>query len=529
MKSMRINRKESGLFSEQQIKMVYEQEFYSDFINKPFAIEAFENQIKRKGESFDNESRKLLKDALIQQNTGLNLSEASQVNLDALVNENTFTITTGHQLSLFTGPLYFVVKILHVIKMCKELKAKYPNNNFVPVYWMATEDHDFEEIQSCNLFNQKITWESDQKGPVGRFDVYGFEGVREKLKDLFSNHPDSEVLKVIDSYSGKNFAEMTRNLVNEIFGDKGLIIVDGDDEALKRSFLPIMKKEVQEEFSFKAISTTNSALIAKGGNLQVTARDINLFYIEKGVRERIIPEGDKFIINGIGIHTEETLLEKMERHPEHFSPNVVLRPVYQELVLPNLAYIGGAGEISYWLQLKGVFDALQLPYPLIQVRNSIIWLDSALMGKLGKFEFAVTDIFKDLDAWKKEFVQNNAGDELDFTQLDEQLKALTDTLKNTIIGIDQSKEQFADAEIAKLSKQIDGVKSKAIKMSKGKHEQVMKAMDQIKSKLFPNNGLQERSVNFFQFCADGKVLSHVNELYGTLNPFEKDLILLLAE
>ncbi|MFT6982029.1 MAG: hypothetical protein ACJAUD_000796 [Crocinitomicaceae bacterium] len=208
---------------------------------------------------------------------------------------------------------------------------------------------------------------------------------------------------------------------------------------------------------------------------------------------------------------------------------MILRPVYQEVILPNLAYIGGAGEISYWLQLKGVFDALQLPYPLIQVRNSVIWLDNALVGKLEKFEFEVTDIFKDLDAWKKEFVQDNAGDELDFTLLDEQLKALTDTLKNTILGLDLSKGQFADAEIAKLSKQIDGVKSKAIKMSKGKHEQVMKAMDQIKSKLFPNNGLQERSVNFFQFCADGKVSAHVNDLYTMLDPFEKDLILLLAE
>ncbi len=529
MKSMKINRKESGLFSEQQIKMVYEQEFYSDFINTPFGIDAFEDQIKLKGESFDNESRKVLKSALTEQNSGLNLSEASQMNLDALVDENTFTITTGHQLSLFTGPLYFVVKILHVIKMCEILKARHPNKNFVPVYWMATEDHDFEEIQSCNLFNQKITWESDQKGPVGRFDVDGFEEVREKLSDLFSNHPDSEVSKMIDSYRGENFTEMTRNLVNEIFADKGLLIVDGDDRSLKSSFVPVMVKEIEEQFSFKQVSATNKELEKVGAKIQVTSREINLFYIEKGIRQRVEMVDGKFIIEGIGEYSQEAIIEQIHANPERFSPNVILRPVYQEVILPNLAYIGGAGEISYWLQLKGVFDALQLTYPLIQVRNSVIWLDSAIIGKLEKFEFAVTDIFKDLDAWKKEFVQNNAGDELDFTLLDEQLKALTDSLKNTILGIDQSKGQFADAEIAKLSKQIDGVKSKAIKMSKGKHEQVMKAMDQIKSKLFPNNGLQERSVNFFQFCADGKVSAHVDDLYYTLDPFAEDLILLIAE
>ena len=529
MKSMTINRKESGLFSEQQIKMVYDQEFYSNFMNKPFEIDAFEGQIKLKAESFDNESRKVLKNALIQQNTTLNLSEASQINLDALVNENTFTITTGHQLSLFTGPLYFVVKILHVIKMCEELKVKYPNKKFVPVYWMAAEDHDFEEIQSCNLFNQKITWESDQQGPVGRFDVDGFEEVREKLMDLFSNHQDSEVSKIIDAYSGKDFAEMTRSLVNEIFGDRGLLIVDGDDRALKSSFVPVMVKEIEEQFSFNQVSLTNEKLEKVDAKLQVTSREINLFYIEKGIRQRVEMVDGKFIIEGIGEYSQEAIIEEINANPERFSPNVILRPVYQEVILPNLAYIGGAGEISYWLQLKGVFDALQLPYPMIQVRNSVIWLDSAIIGKLEKFEFAVTDIFKDLDAWKKEFVQDNAGDELDFTVLNEQLKALTDTLKNTILGLDQSKGQFADAEVAKLSKQIDGVKSKLIKMSKGKHDQVMKAMDQIKSKLFPNNGLQERSVNFFQFCADGKVSSHVNDLYTMLDPFEKNLILLLAE
>ncbi|NRA12649.1 MAG: bacillithiol biosynthesis cysteine-adding enzyme BshC [Crocinitomicaceae bacterium] len=525
---MRINRKESGLFSEQQIKMVYEQDFYSDFINEPFAIEAFENQMNLKQESFSNDSRKLLQKALLAQNSESKLCDASQANLNSLSDENTFTITTGHQLSLFTGPLFFVVKILHVIKMCNELQAKHPNKKFIPVYWMATEDHDFEEIQSCNLFNQKITWESDQKGPVGRFDVDDFEEVREKLNGLFSNHEDSEMSKVLASYKGKNFAEMTRNLVNEIFGDKGLIIIDGDDSALKESFVPVMIKEIEEQFSFNAVSVADKELETKGAKLQVTSREINLFYIEKGIRQRVELIDGKFIVQGVGEYSQYSIIEEIKNNPKRFSPNVILRPVYQEWILPNLAYVGGAGEISYWLQLKGIFDTLQLPYPLIQVRNSIVWLDTAVMGKLEKFDFSVTDIFKDIDAWKKEYVQNNAGDELDFTNLDKQLKSLTDELKKIILGVDQSKEQFADAEITKLAKQVEGVKSKAVKMSKGKHEQVMKSMDQIKSKVFPNNGLQERSVNFFQFCADGKVSPHINDLYNTLDPFEKDLIILLA-
>ena len=529
MKSIKINRKESGLFSEQQINMVYNQDYYADFINRSIDLEAFESQISEKKASFSMESRTVLHDALKSQYRAVEMAQNVKDNVESLMDPNTFTITTGHQLSLFTGPLYFIVKILHVIKMCDELKAKYPNNNFVPVYWMATEDHDFEEIQSCNLFNQKVTWETEQKGPVGLFDLDGFEDVVSKLKEMFANHEDSEVAKTIDSLTGENYADVMRSLVNGLFADKGLVIIDGDDKALKQSFAPVMKREIQDQFSYAAVHETNSKLTAIGGKLQITSREVNLFYIEKGTRERIIPEGDKFTIKDIGVHTEETLLELLESHPERFSPNVILRPVYQELILPNLTYVGGAGEISYWLQLKGVFDALKLTYPLIQVRNSVIWLDKGVTGKLNKFDLELEDIFKDADVLKKEFIKKHGGEELNFSKLDAQLKELSDELLSTVLNVDSSKEQFANTEIAKLTKQIESVKEKAIKMSKGKHEQAMKSIDQIKSKLFPNNGLQERSVNFFQFCADGQVSLHLNDLYDALNPFGKDLILLIDE
>lgn len=529
MKSLKINRKDAGLFSEQQIKMVYEQDYYSDFINEAFDINAFEGQIARKGESFSMESRLVLQEALKLQYSNSDISQNVQDNLKSLTSSNTFTVTTGHQLSLFTGPLYFVVKILHVIKMCEALKVKYPENNFVPIYWMATEDHDFEEIQSCNLFNQKVTWETSQTGPVGRFNLEGFDGVVERLSELFENHKNSEISKTIASLNGETYSEVMRNLVNGMFSDKGLVIVDGDDKALKKSFSPVLKREIQEQFSYKAVRETDDRLTALGAKLQITPRELNLFYLENGIRERIIPEGDKFTIKNCGVHTEETLLELLASHPERFSPNVILRPVYQEFILPNLVYIGGAGEISYWLQLKGVFDALKLTYPLIQVRNSVVWLDKSVIGKMNKFDLSAEDIFKTADDLKKEFVYKNGGEELNFSKLDTLLKELSDEVMATILNVDPTKEQFANAEIARLIKQIDAIKEKVIKMSKGKHEQAMNAIDLIKSKLFPNNGLQERSVNFFQFCADGEVLSHLNDLFEALDPFENGLIILFDE
>ena len=244
MNSVKVNRKETGLFSEQQIKMVYDQDYYSDFINQPFDIESFKSQIKEKEKSFSMEKREKLRDTLLLQYRNTSKLDSVDKSINDLTDPNTFTITTGHQLSLFTGPLYFIVKILHVIKMCEELKEKYPNNNFVPVYWMATEDHDFEEIQSCNLFNQKINWESEQKGPVGRFDLQGIYSAQDKLIELFSNHKDGEISAVIDSLQGKNYAEAMRSLVHKLFSDRGLVIVDGDDKSLKEMFAPVIKKAI---------------------------------------------------------------------------------------------------------------------------------------------------------------------------------------------------------------------------------------------------------------------------------------------
>lgn len=524
MQTFKFHRSETNLFDEQHISLVYNQEMMLPFIQRVFSRENIEKQVGLK-ESFSEESRARLCEALEDQYSGIERSDAVSSNLNKLKDPNTYTVTTGHQLSLYTGPLYFVVKILHVIKQCELLNEENSDQHFVPVYWMASEDHDFEEIQKMHLFNRTLTWESDQLGPVGKFELAGLEEVKEALHTLFTNG-EEEIKSIIDAVNGENYAVAMRRLVNKLFGRYGLIIIDGDDTSLKTSFIPIAEKELKESFAFDAVSITNSELKKEGIKEQVYAREINLFYIDKGIRSRIERGDSKYEVSGVGAFTPEEMLQILHDSPEKISPNVVLRPVYQELILPNVLYVGGGGEISYWLQLKRVFDQAGVVYPLIQVRNSIIWIDQNLSKRIAKFDLKLEDIFKDADLLKKEYIEANEAAVLDFSAIEEQKEQLQKEIEGLVYNVDATLEKYLRGEMTRMDKQIEGIKSKLIKTSKAKHESAMNAIDVIQDRLFPNGSLQERTVNFFNFCVQGNVSERLDVLYSALEPFEKDLIVI---
>ena len=192
-----------------------------------------------------------------------------------------------------------------------------------------------------------------------------------------------------------------------------------------------------------------------------------------------------------------------------------------------MAYIGGAGEISYWLQLKGVFDLYKVIYPLVQVRNSVLWIDKTSLKRMDKINMHWTKVFRDVDVLKKEYVQEHSSDELDFSHLDELTSNLIKEMEARTVSVDSNMKQFAESEAKRLEKQVGGLKSKLIKASKGKHDQAMKSIEVIKDRLFPNGGLQERSANFLTFCADGAIQSRLTELYEALDPFSENLIVLM--
>lgn len=526
MQISHFNREKTGLFTDLSNRLSYKQDSLLSYIHLPFSKESFGKQMEAKSANYPTEYRTLIVDTLKRQYSTIETDQKVLENINLLAQQNTYTITTGHQLSLFTGPIYFIYKILHTIRLSEDLKKLYPKNNFVPVFWMASEDHDFEEVQSISLFNKTLKWETNQTGPVGRFDLESFEKIKDEFSSFFSNHPEGEVLEIVKSYQGNSFGEATLRLVNSLFQHYGLVILNADDVSLKTTFSPIFEKEITTHFSFNAVKKTSDQLQKEGIKLQITPREINLFYIEKGLRERIQFIDGHYFIQNKGTFTQEELLRELKNNPASFSPNVVLRPLFQEFILPNLCYLGGGGEMAYWLQLKDVFDAVDCTYPLIQVRNSLLIIDSNSQKKLEKLSISIEDFFKETEVLKKTYILANSGDDLTFQELDENFNELSKAIHQQIERIDSNLSSFAEAELTRIEKQLFVIKQKLIKSEKAKHEQGLSQIEQLKDKLFPNGGLQERSINFFSLCADGNVYSHLQEIYNSISSFENDLIVI---
>jgi len=334
------------------------------FYNRFPRLENFKAQINQKELSFSTENRKVLVSVLKSQYENIESSHITNQHIDSLKSENTFTITTGHQLNLFTGPLYFLYKIVSAINLSNELKTKYPEYNFVPVYWMATEDHDFDEINYFNFKGKKFQWNRDASGAVGELSMEGLDAVLDLFSQDLGSGTHAEDLKTLfrEAYlDHDNLADATRFLANALFKDYGLVIVDANDSDLKRLFIPQMETELQNQTSFDAVSKTNEALssISKDYKIQVNPREINLFYLTKNLRERIVFQDAVYQVLNTNITWSKSEIEKeLLAHPERFSPNVIMRPLYQEVILPNLCYIGGGGELAYWMQLKDYFEAV---------------------------------------------------------------------------------------------------------------------------------------------------------------------------
>ena len=349
-------------FSPFFLDYVDQKETLTSYFNRYPLIENFKAQISEKS-AFPSAHRDVLVAELQKQYKGLTVSKAVSENILLLKNPKTFTVTTGHQLNIFTGPLYFVMKIVTAINTCKQLKAKYPEYDFVPVYWMATEDHDYDEIKYFNLYGKKYVWETDQTGAVGRFNTKGL--------DALANEVPGDVTIFKEAYlKSKTLSQAVRHYVNELFGKEGLVALDGDDRSLKALFRDSMQKDIFNQEYKAVVDATNAGLEELGYKTQVFCRDINFFYLDNGVRSRIEKDGAGFKVVDTEISFSADDIKKLiQEEPEKFSPNVILRPLYEETILPNLAYIGGPAEVIYWLQLKEMFTRAGTPFPILMPRN----------------------------------------------------------------------------------------------------------------------------------------------------------------
>ncbi|MXN91643.1 bacillithiol biosynthesis cysteine-adding enzyme BshC [Flavobacterium sp. Sd200] len=486
-------------------------------------LQNFKLQLEEKQQNYSTENRSILTKALQEQYKGIEVSAATQANIDLLKSEKTFTITTGHQLNLFTGPLYFLYKIVSAINLAKELKQEYPDHDFVPVYWMATEDHDFEEINYFNFKDKKIKWTRESSGPVGRLSTNGLEAVANVFCKELGPGTNAKWLKELFEQAyikHDNLTEATRYLANELFKDKGLVIVDGDNRELKKLFIPYVKEELLSQTSHQKVAETSEFL--KNYNIQVNPREINLFYIEHNLRERIILEEGKYYVNNTElVFTEIELLTELENNPEKFSPNVIMRPLYQEVILPNLCYIGGGGELAYWLELKSFFEASRVTFPILLLRNSVVLATQKQAEKLDRLHLSWTDVFEKQQNLVNRKVQEFSAFQLDLIEQKEALKLQFEKLEQIAAQTDASFIGAVKAQQTKQLKGLENLEKKLLRSEKRSHSEKLERITQLQDELFPGRSLQERKANFSQFYLDhdGKLM---DELYRQLKPLAQE-------
>lgn len=528
-----ISFRESRYFSALICDYIEQNENLSTFYHRFPTEQSFKAQIAEKRSFFTSEKREVLVNALHSQYKNITVSKATAVHIDALRNSETFTVATGHQLNIFTGPLYFLYKIVSAINLAKQLQVVYPEQHFVPVYWMATEDHDFEEINYFNFKGKKFQWNKDASGPVGRLTTDGLGDVFALFAQDLGSGLNAEQLKTWfkDAYlKHDKLTDATRYLVNELFGQYGLVIIDGDHKELKKEFIPYMKNDLLVHNAFQKVSETSEALAEQQYTIQVNPREINLFYIKDGLRERIVStDNGGFAVNDTHIGwSKDNLLNEIEQYPERFSPNVLLRPLYQEVILPNLCYIGGGGEIAYWLQLKSFFEAEQVPFPVLLLRNSVLLVNDKEAQKLKKLHIPYKYLFLKRHSFINRKVREISDIDINF---DPQRKHLKEQFASMYVLAEQTDKTFLGAVKAQEVKQLkglDALEKRLLKAQKRKLSDQVTRMTDLQEILFPHQSLQERSKNFSEFYAEyGTAL--LTELFTNLDPLHLEFMILVMD
>ena len=507
----------TGLFSNLVNDYMESKGTAQSFVEYNATIDGYKKAIEQRASFSTN--RKVLVEVLQNQYTqltkevsgssALNNKESFKLvndNVHLLLKENTFTVTTAHQPNIFTGPLYFIYKIVHAIQLAAELKKQFPQHNFVPVYYMGSEDADLQEVGSYNLAGEAYQWNTKQKGAIGRMKVDDeLIQLLQNLEGYWSVKPlGKEALEVLKQayQKGKTISEATLALVHGYFGRYGLVVIQPDDAKLKSLFIDVMEKELRTGFSQKAIGATKEKL-ASTYHVQSDGRDLNLFYLKENSRSRIEKQGDSYIVVDTDIRfTEEEIVKELHANPERFSPNVILRGVYQETILPGVAFIGGGGELAYWMELKNVFNEVKVHYPILQLRNSFMFMNEKQTAHWNSLGFTLEHLFKPVLELELGYIKNQTKENLALTNHIASLNDLYTSIQQDVIKIDTSLGDHAKNLSIQAQKKLALLEKKMIRAEKRKQQTSIDRIQAIKGSLFPRNSLQERVENFAEWVGD---------------------------
>jgi bacillithiol biosynthesis cysteine-adding enzyme BshC len=473
--------------------------------------------------------RDVLVKELKKQYSSVTASGLVAKNIEALAADNTFTITTAHQNNIFTGPLYFIYKILHTIKLAEYCQTNFPAYNFIPVFYIGSEDADLDELNHIYIGGQKLTWNTKQTGAVGRMKV---DKELLKLVDMMEGQLTvqpfgKEIISLIrECYKeGDTIQSATFRFVNSLFGNYGLVVLLPDNAELKKQMIPVFKDDLLNQAASGIVEKTAERLSSAGYKAQANPREINLFYLKDNIRERIVKQHSTFNIQHSTLKFDETvLLNELNNHPDRFSPNVILRGLYQETILPNIAFIGGGGETAYWLQYKDLFEHYKVPFPVLVLRNSFLIVEKKWQEKISKLGFAIDDFFLPEQELLNKLVARESKNEVKLNGSLTELEQLYENFKKQAVAVDTTLAKHVDALKVKTVEGLQGLEKKMLRAEKRKFTDQQRQIQTIKDHLFPGQGLQERFENISYYYAKwGK--EFIQQLYQHSLNLEQEFVM----
>ena len=438
-------------------------------------------------------------------------------NIKQIAEVNTFSVCTAHQPNLFTGPLYFIYKIQHAIQLAKSLNELFPDCYFVPVYYMGSEDADLQELGRVFFMGKWFQWETIQTGAVGRMlvDAALLTMIDEMEKSLGNDLGKKEIELFRKHYQlGKTIAAATFSLVHELFGAEGLLIFDADDAACKRKCIQIFRDDLFHNKSHVLVKETIESL-SRVYSIQTSGRDINLFYLYDGVRARIERTGQCYMVQGTDEKfTDKEIEQLLIDHPERFSPNVILRPLVQEKLLPNVAFIGGGSELAYWMELKSTFHYFEVPFPVLILRNSFGIVSQEAMEKVAELNLDVASLFKDKLDLEQFLLERNGVAIPNLNEEKAELQAIYEKMKVKANAYEKTLYNHVDALAHKSKKRIIELEKKMLRQEKKNQVLLIEQGFKCKEAFFPNGVLQERYENYFSLCINyGEDLKNTIKLH----------------
>lgn len=440
--------------------------------------------------------RSLLVAELLRQYQGLEMGEAVRDNIEALSAAHTFTVCTAHQPVILGGPMFVAYKIIQVISLARELQHHCPGQCFVPVYVMGSEDADLAELGQLRANEVHWKWETHQRGAVGRMQVdESLIRIREELLSLLQDRGGHQELAegVRAAFSpGKTVAQATRGLMHFLFGRYGLVILDPDAVSLKQIAIPLFRQELDEGFSHREVSRT-LAQMPDTYRIQARGREVNLFYLTDEGRIRVEREGDGFrLASGALRESRQSWLKRLEEHPERFSPNVILRPLMQELWLPNVAFVGGGAELAYWMELKSAFDTQGIFFPVLVLRASFLQVPHAAYKRWSSLGFAERDWFSTPEVLIDRKLQESPEALADLSREKAELERWFQQVRDAASRSDVTLQGHVEALRARWTHQLESLEKKMYRAVRRTHADTERRIRQLQHTLSPGVGLQER-------------------------------------